>query len=85
MLAPGEMERLAFLAAFIRDASLVDISVVIEACRDTKDNKFLELAGSGKASAIMSGDDDLLVLDPFQGIPIITPLQFLTHYLSQDE
>jgi hypothetical protein len=31
-------------------------------CRDTKDQKFLDLAQSGKADSLVSGDRDLLVL-----------------------
>ena len=50
----------------------------IAVCRDPKDDKFLEVAVAGRADVIVSGDDDLLVLDPFQGIPIITPARFLT-------
>jgi len=72
-----EPERAEFLANFIRDALPVPIVAVISDCRDPKDNKFLELAVSGKASCIVSGDDDLLVLNPFHGIPILTPRQFL--------
>jgi predicted nucleic acid-binding protein len=43
----------------------------------SKDNKFLELALSGQADCIVSGDHDLLVLHPFRGIPIVTPRGFL--------
>jgi putative PIN family toxin of toxin-antitoxin system len=46
-------------------------------CRDPKDDKFLELAIAGKADVIVSGDDDLLTLDPFEGIPIVSPGRFL--------
>jgi predicted nucleic acid-binding protein len=49
----------------------------ITACRDPKDNKFLEVAGAGKADVIVSGDQDLLVLHPFVGIPIVPPATFL--------
>lgn len=49
----------------------------ITACRDPKDNKFLEVAVAGQADAICSGDEDLLVLHPFEGIPIIQPAEFL--------
>jgi predicted nucleic acid-binding protein len=47
----------------------------VEICRDPKDNKFLELALSAGAEMIITGDDDLRVLDPFQGIRILTPRQ----------
>ena len=49
----------------------------ITLCRDPKDNKFLEVAIAGKADVIVSGDEDLLVLHPFEGIPIIQPRAFL--------
>jgi putative PIN family toxin of toxin-antitoxin system len=49
----------------------------ITACRDPKDNKFLEVAVAGKADVIVSGDQDPLVLHPFAGIPILPPAAFL--------
>ena len=73
----SEDERLEFLAALVREAILVEIAETISECRDPKDNKFLELAISGNAAYIVSGDDDLLVLDPFRGIPILAPRPFL--------
>ena len=59
---------------------MVEIAETFTDCRDAKDNKFLELAVSGKADCIVSGDADLLVLNPFRGIPILTPREFLTRY-----
>jgi hypothetical protein len=49
----------------------------IKYCRDPKDNMFLSLAISAKATCIVSGDKDLLVLNPFCGIPIITASEFI--------
>ena len=49
----------------------------IAACRDPKDDKFLEVAVAGKAGVIVSGDQNLLVLHPFAGIPILSPAAFL--------
>lgn len=66
-----------FLAAFIRDAKVVDITEKLTDCRDPKDNKFLELAISGNATCIVSGDSDLLTLNPFRGVAIVTPQEFL--------
>jgi uncharacterized protein len=57
-------------------AELVTITEQIVACRDPTDDKFLELAVNGHADVIVSGDVDLLVLDTFRGIPIITPAAF---------
>jgi len=60
----------------------VAVNEAITACRDAKDDKFLELAVSGKASHIVSGDADLLVLHPFRSIAILTPQAFLANLLG---
>ena len=52
-------------------AELVPITERIAACRDPTDDKFLELAVSGRADLIVTGDADLLTLNPFRSIPII--------------
>jgi len=49
----------------------------IQACRDPNDDKFLEAALAGKADCVVSGDADLLVLTPFEDIPIMRPAEFL--------
>ena len=49
----------------------------VTACRDPRDDKFLEIAVAGEADVIVSGDQDLLVLHPFAGIPIVPPAEFL--------
>lgn len=67
----------SFLAALTREAQWVDVEVQIQACRDPKDDKFLELAVSGQATHIVTGDADLLALNPFRGIEILPPHQFL--------
>ena len=67
-----------FLAAFIRDAEVVDVTERVAECRDPKDDRFLELAVSGNATCIVSGDSDLLVLNPFRGVAILTPKEFIS-------
>ena len=57
----------------------------ITACRDPKDNKFLEVAVAGQADVIVSGDQDLLVLHPFAGIPIVPPVTFLQMLGAEEE
>ncbi len=49
----------------------------IEICRDPKDNMVLEAAIAGEAQVIVSGDEDLLTLDPFRGTSIVSPSKFL--------
>lgn len=73
----SQAERLAFLASLNANGEKVAVNVSIQACRDPKDNHILELAVSGGATCIVTGDADLLALDPFQGIPIRTPDAFL--------
>jgi uncharacterized protein len=74
LIAPTARVRLMDLMA---SAELVPVTERIAACRDPKDDKFLELAVNGQADLIMSGDADLLVLNPFRTIPIITPAAFV--------
>jgi len=66
-----------FLAGIIRETTLIKVNAIIRECRDPGDDKFLELAVSGKASHIITGDQDLLALHPFHGISILTPREFL--------
>ena len=63
-----------------RIAALVEVVEVLQhvrASRDANDDKFLEAAVNGRASAIGTGDRDLLVLHPFRGIAIVTPTDYL--------
>lgn len=66
-----------FVAALARESELIDVDVQIKTCRDPKDDKFLEVAVSGRATHLITGDTDLLVLDPFQGVRILSPQGFL--------
>ncbi|MCA9981844.1 MAG: putative toxin-antitoxin system toxin component, PIN family [Anaerolineales bacterium] len=75
-----KVEREQFLLSFARRGVLVEITETVEACRDPKDDMFLELAISGQATCIVSGDMDLRVLHPFRGIDILSPPEFLTVY-----
>jgi predicted nucleic acid-binding protein len=58
-------------------AERVPILQQIQACRDPRDDKFLEVAINGEADMIITGDGDLLALHPFMGMPILTPLDYL--------
>ncbi|MDE0673409.1 MAG: putative toxin-antitoxin system toxin component, PIN family [Caldilineaceae bacterium] len=70
-------ERALFLAALLDASEVVEIVDSIRICRDPKDDKILELAISGNADCIVTGDDDLLALNPFRGVAIVTPADFL--------
>jgi putative PIN family toxin of toxin-antitoxin system len=76
-LAPLIPQRfLLWLKDVLAAAELVTITERIVACRDPKDDKFLELAVNGHADLVVSGDADLLALDPFRGIRIVAPATF---------
>jgi putative PIN family toxin of toxin-antitoxin system len=69
-----------FLAGLMLEAEIVPITEKITACRDPKDNKFLELAISSYADYLLTGDQDLLVLHPFRNLQIITVSNFLNYF-----
>jgi putative PIN family toxin of toxin-antitoxin system len=70
-------ETQAWLKKLMAAAELVTITDRIAACSDPTDDKFLELAVNGHADLIVSGDGDLLALNPFRDIPIVTPAAFV--------
>lgn len=72
-----EEDRIRFLNLLVKASTLVEIQEHIQVCRDPKDDKFLELAVNGKAHFIVTGDQDLQVLNPFRGILILSPREFI--------
>ena len=70
-------DRLNLLLSLKKGSLFVDIYHETRVCSDLDDNKFLELAVSGIAQYIITGDNDLLILNTYEGIPIITPAEFL--------
>jgi putative PIN family toxin of toxin-antitoxin system len=73
-----------FLTALTREAEWVDVGEHIVACRDPKDDKILEIAVSGHATHIVTGDSDLLALNPFRDIQILPPHLFLETSIRTD-
>ena len=74
----SEEERIEFLTTLVHEAELVNVVETVTVCRDPRDNKFLELAVSGRATHIVTEDADLLVLQPFRGIIVVSPSAFVT-------
>ena len=72
-----EDERRAFLSRLGHEATFVEPKVAFHACRDPKDDKFLEVAVAARALALITRDNDLLVLDPFRGIRILEAQAFV--------
>jgi putative PIN family toxin of toxin-antitoxin system len=77
--------RMEFVATIRRRSLLFavepeDISAVEPPCRDSKDNEFLALARAAGVDVLVSSDEDLLVLNPWHGIPIVSPREFLAGF-----
>ena len=70
-------ERERFLESLISESELVEITESVQACGDPEDDRILELAVNGSASFVVTGDSDLLVLNPFRSIQIVTPARLL--------
>ena len=69
--------RMAFYEAYAGAVRLHSVTALTLECRDPKDNKFLDLVQQAGAKVLVSSDDDLLVLHPWRGAAVLTPVQFL--------
>ncbi len=77
--------RREFFALFRRNVHLyavenADQTAVDPSCRDPRDNHVLALALAAEADVVVASDEDLLVLHPWRGIPIVTPAEFLSQF-----
>ncbi len=72
-----------FLRNLMLGVEPVEVIESVRACRDPKDDKILELAVNGNADYIVTGDDDLLAMNPFRDIEIVRPAEFLAVVSSQ--
>ena len=70
-------DRQEFVRLLGRIVEMVAIVRVVRACRDPRDDKFLEVALNGRADFMITGDRDLLALDPFMDIAILRPAAYL--------
>ena len=75
--AISPLRRQHFLAILRGVAVWFDPTVRVTDSRDDKDNKYLELALAAGAEIIVSGDQDLLLLDPWRGVRILSPADYL--------
>jgi len=67
----------ALLQRFASLVEIIDVLQAIRASRDPKDDKFLEAAVNGRANVIVTGDRDLLDLNPFRGVALVTPADYV--------
>jgi putative PIN family toxin of toxin-antitoxin system len=73
-------DRLEYVERLEARGKIIETTSDFTDCRDLKDNKFLNLAFDGQASCIITGDQDLLVLNPFHDIQIVSASQFLNAF-----
>ena len=66
---------ITLLRSQLQIASAADLPLPVS--RDPDDDNVLAAALSGRCECIITGDKDLLVLDPFNNIRIVTPRMFL--------
>ncbi len=71
-----------FLGSIVEASEWVKILETVQACRDPRDNKFLELAVNGQAEYLITGDKDLLVLHPFKETKILSTKDFIDTLLT---
>ena len=70
------------LVPLIGTMKILEAKTRIELSRDPDDDKFLGCAKDAKALYIVSGDKDLLVLEKYEGIEIITAKEFCERHLN---
>lgn len=71
-------ERVAAAASYLWSLSRpVDPQCTVSDCPDPHDNRVLECAIEAKATFIVTGDHHLLDLDPYRGVAILSPREFL--------
>ena len=73
----SQADKLEFFRLLSRIAEMVTVTYPVQACRDPQDDKFLEVAVNGQADLILTGDKDLLALDSYHSVRIVTPARYL--------
>ena len=74
----SQNERIVRMEAILGQADFISTEkYAINECRDPDDNKFRELAAAADVSYIITGDQDLLILNPFRSIPIVSAVDFI--------
>jgi uncharacterized protein len=67
----------------LAEQELVELASIPSVARDPNDDKFLATAVAGRATYVVSEDEDLLVLGEYQNVKIIDGLAFI-HILEHE-
>lgn len=77
----SETETAEVITAIRSDAEVIPAqSFPSPVCRDPDDDRILAAALAGGADLLVTGDQDLLILKQFEGIPILTPRECLMRF-----
>ena len=71
------LSRMRIIECMRYDAEWVDHNLELAECRDPKDDMVLSLAVAGEVDFVLTGDKDLLIMNPFEGVEILTARTFL--------
>lgn len=63
-------------------AEVITAAETINVCRDPDDNRIIECAVASQADFIVTGDKDLLTLNPYQNVLILTAREFLERHIT---
>jgi len=69
--------RLNFINKIFELSVFYEVHDKTDICRDPKDNKFLDIAIVSHAELLITGDEDLLILERIEKTSIITPRNFV--------
>jgi putative PIN family toxin of toxin-antitoxin system len=70
----------SILSYLLKNGDLIEVNSKPNDCRDPKDNFLLGLSIDGNATHLVTGDKDLLELNPYRSIEIHTLTDFLNLY-----
>lgn len=79
----SDSEIQSFITVLRTYADLVEPSQELSVVRDEEDNRILEAAIAGEADYIVTVDDDLLSLENYGGVQIVSPGRFLAILRAQ--
>ena len=75
-ISPSDLSDVRSLVREAAGEILQEINPIPPFCRDPNDDKILSCAKDAQADYLVTGDQDLLILSLYEGIPIVTPRDF---------
>jgi uncharacterized protein len=73
----GHQGRFTYMTRLAQSTKFFEVMSTVNVCRDPNDNMFIALAIDAGANIIVSGDDDLKSLHPYNSICIYSPAEFI--------